>query len=286
MDISSSGNKIFWQAHRGGGGFEMPDNTLASLDYGWNMGAIPEVDIRLTSDNVLVCLHDNSLSRTTNAPRDIASHPIAQLTFTEIRKYDAGEKFNKAYHGQKVPTFYEVLEQLQANPDRKIYVDLKNYAPELFPVLKQEFTLLVNMYEVASQIIVCSRDYELNCEIGKAIPGIKIMQWIGGSAEEQIHTFKKLCDLDFKHLDQIQLHLNDSEHINESWRYTLTPEFLRNALEICSGAGISLQVFPWKAEEKDLLLLLNMGIRWFATDEPSKFCAAVNKWQKNNIITF
>jgi glycerophosphoryl diester phosphodiesterase len=282
MDISSnSGNKIFWQAHRGGGGFEMPDNTLAALDYGWNMGAIPEVDIRLTSDNVLVCLHDNSLSRTTNAPPDIASQPIARLTFAEIRKYDAGGKFNKAYKGQKVPAFYEVLEQLQNNSDRTIYVDLKNYAPELFSVLKREFTLLVNMYEVASQIIVCSCDYELNCEIGKAIPGIKIMQWIGGSAEEQIHTFKKLCALNFKFLDQIQLHLNNSAPPVESWRYTLDAGFLEEALEICSKAGISMQVFPWQAEKADLFRLLNLGIRWFTTDEPTKFCKIIKEWQES-----
>ena len=64
--------KIYWQAHRGGGGHEAPDNTLYAMEYGWSLGGIPEADIRVTADREVVCLHDNTLARTTDAPPELA----------------------------------------------------------------------------------------------------------------------------------------------------------------------------------------------------------------------
>ena len=273
--------RISWQAHRGGGGLERPDNTLISLDFGWSLGGIPEVDIRLTADNVIVCQHDNDLARTTDAPPEIARREIAKLTFAEIRKYDAGARFAETYRGAKVPALYEVFELMRDDPARMIYVDLKNYDPALFPALKAEFARLVEQYGVAARIIVCSCDYELNAQMHRAVPGIHTMQWIGGGREAQAAVFEELAAKRFACLDQIQFHLNDRDGKNaDSWRYTLDAAFLTRALTICTGAEISLQVFPWRAEPEDYFKLLDLGIRWFATDEPSRFCRILNEWKK------
>jgi glycerophosphoryl diester phosphodiesterase len=95
-------SKIIWQAHRGGGLYEAPDNTMAALLYGWRLGGVPEVDIRLTADDELICLHDDTLARTTDAPAAIANVPVRQLTLAEILKYDAGKKFAPRFAGEKV----------------------------------------------------------------------------------------------------------------------------------------------------------------------------------------
>jgi len=274
-------NRISWQAHRGGGGLERPDNTLVSLEFGWRLGGIPEVDIRLTADGVIVCQHDNDLARTTDAPPEIAHREIIELTFAEIRKYDAGARFAEVYRGAKVPALYEVFERMRNDPAKMIYVDLKNYDPALFPALKAEFSRLVGEYGVAGRIIVCSCDYELNCQMHHAVPGIHTMQWIGGSREAQIAVFEELASKRFACLDQIQLHLNDrADGEPDGWRYTLDAAFLKRALDCCTEAGISLEVFPWRAEPQEYFNLLNLGIRWYATDEPSKFCQAMNEWKK------
>ena len=86
-------NKIYWQAHRGGGGDEAPDNTLYAMEYGWRLGGIPEADIRVTADHEVVCLHDDTLARTTDAPPEIADRPVGELTLAQVRAWDAGKKF-------------------------------------------------------------------------------------------------------------------------------------------------------------------------------------------------
>jgi glycerophosphoryl diester phosphodiesterase len=41
-----------------------------------------------------------------------------------------------------------------------------------------------------------------------------------------------------------------------------------------------LEVLPYKFDKKNLFRLLDMGIRWFAVDEPKRFIACVEEWRK------
>ena len=47
-------DRIFWQAHRGAGTTDAPDNTMAAFRYTWSLGGIPEADIHTTKDGVAV----------------------------------------------------------------------------------------------------------------------------------------------------------------------------------------------------------------------------------------
>ena len=171
--------KIYWQAHRGGGGVEAPDNTLYAMEYGWGLGGIPEADIRVTADNQVVCLHDNSLGRTTDAPAELASLPVGELSLAQIRQYDASKKFRADLAGERVPTVREVFERMKKDPSRYLYTDIKNYDAERFPVLLEKFLSLVREFDLAGKIIVAGMDYELNCRFKKELPEINTMQWIG-----------------------------------------------------------------------------------------------------------
>ena len=267
--------KVYWQAHRGGGGSEAPDNTLYSMRYGWNLGGIPEADIRITRDKKVICLHDNTLARTTDAPENIASIPVGMLDFELIRQYDAGKKFSPANAGEKVPALSEVFELMQQDPGKMLYADIKNYDAELFPVLLEEFGKLVEEYGVASQVIVAGKDYELNCRIKTAHPDIKTMQWIGGNAVERMETFRKLAEKDFAKLDLVQLHLRMAENPVDSWIYDLPVEDLKFAYSLL---GSNLEVFPFGAFTKAAIkILLDIGIKQYATDEPERFCQVLRE---------
>ena len=262
-------NKIYWQAHRGGGGLEAPDNTLYAMKYGWSLGGIPEADIRVTADREVVCLHDNTLARTTDAPAELADRPVGELTLDQVTRYDAGKKFRPDCAGERVPTVREVFELMREDPERRLYADIKNYDEKLFPVLLDNFLALAREYDVASRIIVAGRDYALNCRFKELCPEIMTMQWIGRTPEERMRTFRELADKKFFGLDLVQLHLYYTPERADGWIYDLTPRDLETAF---AALGTRLEVFPFGAFTREAMrTLLEIGIRQFATDEPRRF---------------
>lgn len=89
--------KVLRIGHRGACGYA-PENTLASIEQAIALGcAFTEVDIRRTSDDELVLMHDERVNRTTNGRGRVSA-----LTLPDIRQLDAGG-------GQSPPTLGDVL---------------------------------------------------------------------------------------------------------------------------------------------------------------------------------
>jgi glycerophosphoryl diester phosphodiesterase len=85
---------------------DRPGNTLTGARRAIEAGAhVTEVDVRTTKDGVLVCLHDPEVDGTTDG-----KGKIADLTLAEVKKLDAGVKFDPRFAGERVPTLREVLD--------------------------------------------------------------------------------------------------------------------------------------------------------------------------------
>ncbi|GIP35370.1 glycerophosphodiester phosphodiesterase family protein [Paenibacillus sp. J2TS4] len=264
-------SNIYWQAHRGGGAYEAPDNTMAANRYAWELGGIPEADVRTTKDGVIICLHDATLERTTTAPDEIKELPASQLTFEEIRQWDAGVRFAEKFKGEKVPSLEELFVEMQGHPERMAYLDLKE-------VDLRQLGALIDQYDVNRQVIFTHKLQE-NCKKMKSIAqGVQSMQWIGGSAEKIRETFETALASGFDGLDQVQLHLHNNSEAG-GWPYAIDAQFLQYALEKTDQAGIDLEVLPFEIDGLAIEGLLDLGIRWFATDEPAKFLECVNGWK-------
>ncbi len=115
----------FIMAHRGGGiltAGEVPENTLQAFRHAWSVGANPEGDVRLTSNNRLVFLHDDTVNRTTNG-----SGAISSKTLQQAQQLDAGSYFHPDYAGAKIPEINEVMQAFAAEaPDGLVFsVDTK-----------------------------------------------------------------------------------------------------------------------------------------------------------------
>ncbi len=97
-------------AHRGDSR-NHPENTLAAFRAARDLGvAMQEFDVQATRDGVLVCLHDESLDRTTDAARCLGPGAmVAQVTSAELRRLDAGRWLGAAHAGERVPTLAEAL---------------------------------------------------------------------------------------------------------------------------------------------------------------------------------
>lgn len=114
--------------HRGAAGY-CPENTFSSYNRAIEMGAdYLEIDVQLSKDGKPVVIHDILVDRTTDHKGKVADY-----TFEELRKMDAGSWFSKKFAGERIPSFEEVLD-LYA--DRVgLLIELKK--PSLYPGIEE-----------------------------------------------------------------------------------------------------------------------------------------------------
>jgi len=100
-------------AHRGDSA-NFPENTLPAFTAARRLGvAMQEFDVRSTRDGTLVCLHDDTFDRTTDAAAVLGPGArVEQATFAEIRQLDAGLWFGDKHRGTQIPALGETLDAL------------------------------------------------------------------------------------------------------------------------------------------------------------------------------
>jgi glycerophosphoryl diester phosphodiesterase len=105
--------------HRGASAYA-PENTLPAFNLAREMGAVGvELDVQLTADGRLVCIHDETLDRTTTG-----AGPVGTRTLDELKVYEATNGMS-GFAGTTIPTLDEVFE-LYAGTDMVVNVELKN----------------------------------------------------------------------------------------------------------------------------------------------------------------
>lgn len=99
-----------------------PENTLANFQACLELRLGFEFDVGRTKDGCLICIHDDTVDRTTNG-----MGKVRELTLKQIRNLDAGSWFDLKFAGEKVPTVEEVLQLIAKyrQHDLLIAVDLK-----------------------------------------------------------------------------------------------------------------------------------------------------------------
>ena len=108
-------------AHRGDKAYA-PENTLAAFKQAAEKGADAiEFDVKLTADNQVIVLHDQTVDRTTNG-----SGNVAKLSLAALRELDANVQFPVQFPGEKIPTLDEVFETV--GQCLHMNVELTNYA--------------------------------------------------------------------------------------------------------------------------------------------------------------
>jgi glycerophosphoryl diester phosphodiesterase len=100
-------------AHRGDSA-NFPENTLPAFAAALRLGvAMQEFDTRQTRDGVLVCMHDATLDRTTDAAMRLGPGAlVAEVAWEQVRDLDAGTWHGPAHRGTRVPSLAEVLAAL------------------------------------------------------------------------------------------------------------------------------------------------------------------------------
>ena len=262
---------VLWEAHRGGGGRELPESTPAGFEYAWRLGGVPEADVNVTSDGVMMSFHDGTLDRTARVLKEEwRGKPLSGLLSSEVRSVDIG---NDMWPGQHVPAIDELLARLRTDPAKEIIIDYKA-AP------LGRLAALIRAYGVERQVTFATTDETVAAEFRRLAPKVRIKIWIGGPREAILRRFYGMAERNFGGFEQIQLHLAPKS--GQEWPYALAPEEIRCALALTEKAGVLLQLFVMEFSRRELFALLDLGIRSFAVDYPHRFTMLMAEYEALN----
>jgi glycerophosphoryl diester phosphodiesterase len=123
-------------AHRGASAYA-PEHTLAAYRLAMEHGAdYVEQDLAVTRDGVLICLHDDTLERTSNVAEIYPDRFTEEsegagrrwiandFTLAEIRCLDTGRWFGPAFAGQQIVTWQEAQDLVRGQAG--LYPELKS----------------------------------------------------------------------------------------------------------------------------------------------------------------
>jgi len=125
-------------AHRGASAYA-PEHTLTAYRMAIAQGAdYVEQDLAVTRDGALICLHDDSLERTTDVEKVYPDRGeidpetgrrrwlAADFTLAEIKRLDAGSWFDARFTGERIVTWDEAVAAV--GTDAGLYPELKSPA--------------------------------------------------------------------------------------------------------------------------------------------------------------
>ena len=101
--------------HRGARAYA-PMNTIPAFELALKQGTDGvELDTHLSSDGVLIVLHDFTVDSTTDG-----NGYAKDMTLSELKELDAGKKFGEAFIGTCIPTLDEVFEAV----GKKLFINV------------------------------------------------------------------------------------------------------------------------------------------------------------------
>lgn len=251
--IANFNDDLYVIAHRGGS-LEAPENTISAFEnaYKTNPDVLFEFDIRLTKDNKIVVLHDETLDRTTNG-----TGKVTDYTHDELSKFDAGYNFQNE-NGEfshrnknvKIPLLEEVFQRF---PNTRMIVELKPYSRDLVDQLYE----LIKKYDRIDKTIIGSQNTRNILYFRSLNPDV-----LTAASPDEMHRSLMLARLFLEGLDKMtpQFFCIPEKHNNI--------EVLNKRLFI-EAQKRNKKFFIWTINEKDdMIRLKNFGVNGIITDRP------------------
>lgn len=294
-----------FEAHRGGRDVR-PENTLYAFAYALELGVTTlEMDMQMTKDGRIVISHNPKMSwilardpqgnyvSKKNAP------DIRTMTLDEVKKYDVGVmnpaggdyyeshgKTQLAVPGAKIPTLEEVFELVNAygnktvlfNIETKSYADpqddgfVNNPDPAVFV---QKVYEIIQKYNMQDRVMLQSFDWRTLEEMRKLDPNITLVAltceqpfWGREGLYRQVgepgaSPWMAGLDIDDYKGNYVKAAKEIGADVVSPYFKELSPELVDEAHEL------GMKVVPWTVnQEKDMLMLIKMGVDGFITDKP------------------
>ncbi len=160
----SGGSRPFIMAHRGNM-VRCPENTLAAFRQGVADGAdIVETDVRVSSDGAFVCIHDETVDRTTGG-----TGRVVDMRLTELRKLSASGG-REEFRDERIPTFQEFCETIPAEIHLAAELKADEFRDE---TVCRRFAAELERLGVRGRTMVLSFDREKLEAFGRVAPDVE-----------------------------------------------------------------------------------------------------------------
>jgi glycerophosphoryl diester phosphodiesterase len=220
-----------------------------------------ELDVHLTRDGEVVVMHDDTLDRTTTGSGWVADH-----TWAEISRLDAGSWFGLAFAGECVPRLIEVLAWARAE-GVALAIEVKRPNPAMgrpaYPDFGHRVIELVRQYGLVDRVLLHSDDHWSMRACKQIAPQIATAVAVGSA----------------DYLDLVGLvRAVGADGVTIHWRW-VTPELA----DRCHAA--QLHVFGYGihedlSEPAELTALLNNGVDIVSSAYPDRLYQLVAEWQR------
>ena len=162
--------RVLLAAHRGYMA-KYPENTILSYKKALELDIDQiEMDVRMTKDEKIICIHDALVDRTTDG-----TGYVKDKTLDEIKKLDAGIKRGEQFKGTRIPTFEEFLIFLQDYKWCEVNVELKDYPEDqgdrAYKSCDKVLNLLIK-YDMLDRIYINCFSGQLLMYINKKYPNM------------------------------------------------------------------------------------------------------------------
>jgi glycerophosphoryl diester phosphodiesterase len=253
-------DRFIIQSHRGAGTLA-PENTIDAFELGWKLRTYPEADVRTTKDGVLVAFHDPKLARVVpNAPAELKSKGVHELTFEEVSRLDVGSWAGKQFRDRRVPRLSEVFALMKGKPERRLYLDIKDVKlPQLAQAVKDA--------GVQPQVVLAAPNPATLRQWKALVPESETLLWMSGSEPGIRLRLDPIRKSNFDGITQLQVHIHPNRQ-QPGDPFTLSNRFLVDLGHELRSRNILFQALPYTADAGVYAKLLDLGLASFATDHP------------------
>lgn len=237
---TTTGGRPHVIGHRGASG-EAPENTMASFELAVSQRCdLIELDVQLTSDEVLVVMHDPAVDRTTDG-RGL----VKDFTLAEVKRLNAAARFPAATDAERVPTLDELLEWAAGRIP--VAIEIKG-GPIHYPNIEGRVVEAIRRHRLTDSIVVISFDHVTLLHLKQLAPEITTGV-LYACAPVQPSSLALAA-----HSDALLPHWAD-----------LSKEMVADAHEH------DLAISTWAVDgEMELRWVLSMGVDAIATNYPSR----------------
>ncbi len=223
-------------AHRGAS-YLAPENTVAASKLAWKLNAdAVEVDICLSRDNKIMCIHDADTKRTSGE-----DYKIKDTDSKILRRLDVGSFKDVKYKGEKIPFLKEIIKVVPEG--KELVVELK-CGSEVLPFLKKE----IDKYGKNRNFVFICFNLQTIADTKKVFPS-NSCYWLCSNAALFDITLEKIPELGLEGV---------------SLAYNIITEDLAKRVR-----DLNLEFYTWTVDDPDeARRLIALAVRGITTNRP------------------